>query len=438
MSTTQNDHQHALYQTKYIHAINMAEANTDAKGQYTKASIPHLLNAARAQKQLSEITSGVSATNHETRAMQLLMEVKQLRQRLGIDPKEVPAESPATPIHETVKKDVPVQTVHPNQLNEQDSAEYELPEGFSIKQFILKPDPSATMEALERVQPNMARKIRSRVEGNQRDRAMFPGLQDLPPSNNLPMPLFLYGPPGSGKSFALKALCNHVKSIYPGDRSIVLNASSTAITSKYVGTTGHILRALFHEAEKHEFSVIIFDEFEMLAASRGADENKVSRTNDLLELMDGVTGRTRVLVVGCTNYPERVDSAVFSRFREQEFIDSPNATAFERYLSEKPERWHFFGRTLEEATPMISALAKSCADKKFSFRNMDTLCTIHLEEMQMKRTYEIYPEGNAALLYRPLLTQADVQECLSRIMSDYDPHREQAFKAFRERHQSTP
>ncbi|WFR97565.1 AAA family ATPase [Rhizobium tumorigenes] len=115
----------------------------------------------------------------------------------------------------------------------------------------------------------------------------------------------LVGPPGSGKtSYAsmLAASCGA--------------ALVTASAAKWqaMGHLGDLLKAMrgsFEEAMRQTPSILFLDEFDSLG-SRDDDDGQNSNyarqvINGLLELLDGAIGHEGVVVVGATNYPDRID-----------------------------------------------------------------------------------------------------------------------------------
>lgn len=90
------------------------------------------------------------------------------------------------------------------------------------------------------------------------------------------------------------------------------------IFSKYLGDTEKYIRQLFQKARKLAPCVIFFDEMDALGAKRGEvgdDEESGGAVyrrvlTQLLTEMDGLVGRDRVFMIGCTNRPDMLDSAL--------------------------------------------------------------------------------------------------------------------------------
>ncbi|MBL8725257.1 MAG: ATP-binding protein [Planctomycetes bacterium] len=114
--------------------------------------------------------------------------------------------------------------------------------------------------------------------------------------------VLLYGPPGTGKTFIAKALA--------GELGVPFYCPElSGIKSKYVGETAKNMTRLFEEARKHPLSVIFMDEVDSLLANRG--HRHADAVAQFLTLADGMqNGDGKLLLVGATNRPWSIDSAV--------------------------------------------------------------------------------------------------------------------------------
>ena len=134
--------------------------------------------------------------------------------------------------------------------------------------------------------------------------------------------ILLYGPPGCGKTLLAKVLASE------SDANIY-SINGPEIMNKYYGETEARLRDIFKEAKDNSPSIIFIDEIDAIAPKReevyGDVEKRV--VAQLLALMDGLTERGNVVVLGATNRPDSVDPALRrpGRFDREVEISVPNA-----------------------------------------------------------------------------------------------------------------
>lgn len=136
-----------------------------------------------------------------------------------------------------------------------------------------------------------------------------------------PNGILLYGPPGCGKTLLAKALANECEASF-----FVINGPE--IMNKYYGETEAKLREIFKEARENVPSIIFVDEIDAVAPKRedvfGDVEKRV--VAQLLALMDGLSDRGDIVVIGATNRPDGVDPALRrpGRFDREVEIGVPN------------------------------------------------------------------------------------------------------------------
>ena len=134
--------------------------------------------------------------------------------------------------------------------------------------------------------------------------------------------VLLYGPPGCGKTLLAKVIASE------SDANMYL-INGPEIMNKYYGETEARLREIFKEAKDNSPSIIFIDEIDAIAPKREEAYGDVEKrvVAQLLALMDGLTERGNVIVLGASNRPDSIDPALRrpGRFDREMEISVPNA-----------------------------------------------------------------------------------------------------------------
>ena len=120
-----------------------------------------------------------------------------------------------------------------------------------------------------------------------------------------PKGVLLHGAPGTGKTLLAKAIVNETNANF-------YSISGPEIMSKFYGESEAQLRKVFEQAEQHSPSIIFIDELDSIAPKREEVTGDVERrvVAQLLSLMDGLSSRGKVVVIGATNRVNALDPAL--------------------------------------------------------------------------------------------------------------------------------
>jgi transitional endoplasmic reticulum ATPase len=165
----------------------------------------------------------------------------------------------------------------------------------------IKEDVGVTYEDIGGLHKEVQR-IREMVELPLKYPEVFERLGIEPPKGVL-----LYGPPGCGKTLIARAVANETDAFFQ-------HISGPEITHKYYGESEAHLREIFESAQEHAPAIIFIDELDAIAPkreeTRGDEQVERRVVAQLLALMDGLKSRGKVVVIGATNIPNVLDTAL--------------------------------------------------------------------------------------------------------------------------------
>ncbi|RME78533.1 AAA family ATPase [Candidatus Woesearchaeota archaeon] len=162
---------------------------------------------------------------------------------------------------------------------------------------------------------DIKQKLKEAVEWPLKQPEAFSRLGVRPPKG-----ILLYGPPGTGKTMLAKAVANESDANF-------ISVKGPELLSKWVGESERGIRKVFEKARQVSPTIIFFDEIDSLAPKRGGgggDSNVTDRVvNQLLTEIDGLEEMHDVVIIGATNRPDIVDSALLRPGRFDRVLMAP-------------------------------------------------------------------------------------------------------------------
>ena len=147
--------------------------------------------------------------------------------------------------------------------------------------------------------------------------------------------ILLYGLPGTGKTLIAEAIAHETNATF-------FPIKCSDLGSKWFGETEQNIRDIFDAAREAENAVIFFDEIEAYASNRRDNSAMERSVPEFLTQMQGVGSSeesSRILVIGATNKPWRLDGAFLrpGRFDEKIYVPLPCGEARKQIIMSRLE-----------------------------------------------------------------------------------------------------
>jgi len=133
--------------------------------------------------------------------------------------------------------------------------------------------------------------------------------------------VLFYGPPGCGKTLLAKAIANECQANF-------ISIKGPELLTMWFGESEANVRDVFDKARMAAPCVLFFDELDSIAKSRGGSAGDGGGASDrvinqILTEMDGMGAKKNVFIIGATNRPDIIDSAILRPGRLDQLIYIP-------------------------------------------------------------------------------------------------------------------
>jgi cell division protease FtsH len=151
----------------------------------------------------------------------------------------------------------------------------------------------------------------------------------------IPHGVLLSGPPGTGKTLLARAVAGEANAPF-------YSMAASEFVEAIVGVGAARVRDLFREAKENAPAIVFIDELDAVGRARtsgvggfsGGNDEREQTLNQILTEMDGFDSATSVIVIGATNRPDVLDTALLrpGRFDRRVAVQPPDRAGREAIL----------------------------------------------------------------------------------------------------------
>jgi len=243
--------------------------------------------------------------------------------------------------------------------------------------------------------------------------------------------VLFYGPPGCGKTLLAKAIANECQSNF-------ISIKGPELLTMWFGESEANVREIFDKARSAAPCVLFFDELDSIARARGGGGGDAGGAADrvinmVLTEMDGINAKKNVFIIGATNRPDIIDSAVMRPGRLDQLIYIP--------LPDEPSRVAIFRSCLRKSPVAEDVDLETLARATNGYSGADITeicqraCKLAIRECLLKTTQllkqkETDPSIDTDVDLVPKITRPFFEEAMSfarRSVTDNDIRKYEMF-----------
>ena len=213
-----------------------------------------------------------------------------------------------------------------------------------------------------------------------------------------PHGVLFYGPPGCGKTLLAKAVANECQANF-------ISVKGPELLTMWFGESEANVREVFDKARGAAPCVLFFDELDSIAKARGGSSGDAGGAGDrvmnqMLTEMDGVGAKKNVFIIGATNRPDIIDTALMRPGRLDQLIFIP--------LPDYPSRLAVLKAALRKSpmSPDVDLEYLARATEKFTGADLSEICQ-RAAKLAIRESIEKQMQRDAARAAAPDMADVD-------------------------------